>query len=94
MSSFQIVAIPTETVEAVRRTEKAPHYGFPAHEEVAARRAPCRHCLRLIRLNEEKLFLLTRDPFRELGVPPLPGPVYIHADQCERNVAADSIPEE
>ncbi len=54
MSSFQILAIPTETVEAVRGTEKAPHYGFPAHEEVAARCAPCRHCLRLIRLNARR----------------------------------------
>jgi uncharacterized protein DUF1203 len=94
MSSFQIVAIPTETADAVRKTEKAPQYGFPAHKEVAAGRAPCRHCLNLIRVNEEKLFLFTYDPFRELGVPPLPGPVYIHADHCERRVGVDSIPEE
>lgn len=94
MSSFQVVAIATEIAEAVRKTEKAPQYGFPAHKEVAAGRAPCRHCLRLIRVNEENLFLFTYDPFRELGVPPLPGPVYLHADQCERRESVDSIPEE
>jgi len=94
MNSFEVVAIPTETAEAVRRTEKAPQYGFPAHKEVAAGRAPCRHCLRLIRVNDEQLLLFTYDPFRELGVPPLPGPIYIHAEGCERRVGANAIPEE
>jgi Protein of unknown function (DUF1203) len=27
-------------------------------------------------------------------MPPLPGPVYIHAELCERRVGANSIPEE
>jgi hypothetical protein len=94
MNSFEVVAIATETAEAVRRTEKAPQYGFPAHKEVAAGRAPCRHCLRLIRVDDEQLLLFTYDPFRELGVPPLPGPIYIHAEGCERRVGANSIPEE
>ena len=94
MNSFQVVAIPTEIAESVRKTGKAPKYGFPAHKEIAAGRAPCRHCLRLIRVHEEELYLFTYDAFSELGVPPLPGPVYIHADVCERSDGADSIPEE
>jgi len=94
MNSFQVVAIPTEIAESVRKTRKAPKYGFPAHKETAAGRAPCRHCLRLIRINEEELYLFTYDPFSELGVPPLPGPVYIHAEACERFDRAGSIPEE
>lgn len=94
MSSFQISSIPTEIAESVRHTGKAPNYGFPAHKEFAHGRAPCRHCLRLIRPNEEQLFLFTYDPFQTLGVPPLPGPVYIHAENCERSVGARSFPEE
>jgi hypothetical protein len=94
MNSFRVVAIPTEVAESVHKTGKAPKYGFPAHKEVAAGRAPCRHCLRLIRVNEEELYLFTYDPFSELGVPPLPGPVYIHAETCGRSAGADSIPEE
>ena len=94
MNSFQVIAIPTEVAESVGETGKAPQYGFPAHMEVAAGRAACRHCLQLIRTKEEKLFLFTYDPFEELGVPPLPGPVYIHAEACERRVGASSIPEE
>jgi hypothetical protein len=94
MHSFQIMSIPTEIVQAVRATGKAPQYGFPAHKEIASGRAPCRHCLRLIRIREQQLFLFTYDPFENVGAPPLPGPVYIHADHCERSVGATAFPEE
>jgi len=40
------------------------------------------------------LLLFTYDPFRELGEPPLPGPVYIHATECPRHPESDCIPEE
>jgi hypothetical protein len=92
--SFRVVAIPTAIAESVRSTRKAPGYGFPAHQEVAAGRAPCRHCLRLIKIHEEELYLFDYDPFRELGVPPLPGPVYVHARDCERHDGGGSFPEE
>lgn len=94
MSLFRVVAIPSEVAEQVRNTGKSPNYGFPAHRELAAGRAPCRHCLRLIRKGEEELLLFTYDPFRELGEPPLPGPVYIHAENCARHPESDVIPEE
>ncbi|MGB7847948.1 MAG: DUF1203 domain-containing protein [Candidatus Acidiferrum sp.] len=94
MSSFQVVAIPTEVAESVRATGKAPVYGFPAHKETAAGRAPCRHCLQLIRVQEEELLLFTYDPFRELGEPPLPGPVYVHAEKCDRKTDQRDFPEE
>jgi len=81
MNSFQVVVITTEVAESVRATRKAPVYGFPAHREVAAGRAPCRHCLQLILPGEEELLLFTYDPFLELGQPALPGPVYIHAEK-------------
>jgi Protein of unknown function (DUF1203) len=94
MSSFRVVAIPSEVAEQVRTTGKSPNYGFPAHREVAAGRAPCRHCLKLIRKDREELLLFTYDPFRELGEPPLPGPVYIHATECPRHPENDVIPDE
>src|SRR5713101_4727495 len=94
MSSYRVVAIPSEVAERVRNTGKSPNYGFPAHREVAAGRAPCRHCLKLIRKDEEELLLFTYDPFRELGESPLPGPVYIHAMECPRHPESDVIPEE
>jgi Protein of unknown function (DUF1203) len=94
MSTFQVVPIPTEVAESVRATGKAPVYGFPAHREVAAGRAPCGHCLRLIRPQEEELLLFTYDPFREVAQPALPGPVYIHAERCERRAGQTSFPME
>ena len=94
MASFQVAAIPTAVAESVRNTQKAPGYGFPAHKEVAAGRAQRRNCLRLIKVNEEELYLFDYDPFCELGVPPLPGPVYVHARDCERHNGGGAIPEE
>jgi hypothetical protein len=94
MISYRVVAIPSEVADQVRTTAKSPNYGFPAHREVAAGRAPCRHCLKLIRKDEEELLLFTYDPFRELGEPPLPGPVYIHATECPRHPESDVIPED
>jgi hypothetical protein len=55
MSSFQVVAIPTEVAQQVRVTGKSPIYGFPAHREIAAGRAPCRHCLQLTAISHSKL---------------------------------------
>src|ERR1700722_15898659 len=94
MSSYRVVAIRSEVAEQVRNTRKSPTYGFPAHREVAAGRAPCRHCLKLIRKGEEELLLFTYDPFRDLGEPPLPGPVYIHATECLRHPESNVIPGE
>lgn len=95
MSSFHAVAIPTEVAHSVRATMKSPKYGFPAHREVAAGRAPCRHCLELVRLKEEELILFTMDAFHTLPhgetVPPSPGPVYIHAEKCARYGSGETL---
>lgn len=93
MNAFRVTAIPTQVAEEVRTTGKSPNYGFPAHREIAAGRAPCRHCLQLIERNKEELLLFTYDPFRELGEPPLPGPVYVHSDACPRHPESSAIPE-
>jgi hypothetical protein len=93
MNAFHAVAIPTEVADSVRNTMKSPKYGFPAHKEVAAGRAPCRHCLELVRLKEEQSILFTMDAFHGLDVPPSPGPVYIHAESCSRYEGENGIPE-
>jgi Protein of unknown function (DUF1203) len=94
MSKFKIVAMASETAEQVRRTMKAPGYGFPAYRETAVGRAPCRHCLKLIRPQEEELILFTYDAFFGQNVPPMPGPVYLHAHSCERYAGDGEIPEQ
>jgi Protein of unknown function (DUF1203) len=93
MPGFTVVAVPTEVAEYVRANGKSPVYGFPAHKEIATGRAPCRHCLRLIRAQDEELLLFTYDPFQESGARPLPGPVYVHADECARYGEEETFPE-
>jgi hypothetical protein len=94
MQKLKIVSMPTAVAEMVRASMKAPLYRFPAHREIAAGRAPCRHCLKLIRPQEEELILFTYDAFHGQGVWPSPGPVYIHADPCASFVGNGHIPEE
>jgi hypothetical protein len=94
MEHFRVVAIPTAVVEAVRATMQAPGYGFPAHSETGADAAPCRHCLRLIPSAVARRILFTYDRFAGVESLPLPGPVYIHAEACDRYPENAGFPEE
>jgi hypothetical protein len=94
MGQTRIVAIPTEVAEAVRRTGRAPVYGHPAHTEVGADPAPCRHCLRLIAPGADHRILFTYDRFAGVESLPLPGPVFIHAEACERYSENAGFPDE
>jgi uncharacterized protein DUF1203 len=94
MPPIRIVAIPTEIAEQVRATLRAPVYGFPAHTELAAEPAPCRHCLRLITAGQDRQVLFTYNRFSGMESLPQPGPVYIHADNCPRYPENSGFPEE
>lgn len=92
MNACKVVALRTEVAEYVRANGKSPVYGFPAHKEVATGRAPCRHCLELVREGTEELLLFTYDPFRDVNALPLPGPVYLHAEACPRYMTSGLFP--
>lgn len=94
MPSFRVVAIPTEVAEKVRKTLRAPKYGFPAHAELAADEAPCRHCLQITRAGIDRRILFTYDRFAGIESLPQPGPVYIHEDACPRYPETTTFPEE
>ena len=94
MHKLKIVPMSTAVADTVRSTMKAPEYGFPAHREVAAGRAPCRHCLQLIRPGAQDLILFTYDAFHGQGVRPSPGPVYIHAEACASFAGNGHLPRE
>lgn len=94
LQQIRIVAIPTTVAETVRVTMIAPGYGFPAHSEVGADSAPCRHCLRLITSGVERRVLFTYDRFAGVESLPLPGPVFIHAEPCERYSESIGFPDE
>jgi hypothetical protein len=94
MLPIRVVAIPTEVAAAVRATMRAPGYGHPAHAELAAEPAPCRHCLRLIKAGEEGGILFTYDRFAGVESLPQPGPVFVHVETCPRNLENAGFPEE
>ena len=94
MSKLKIVPMASQIADEVRKTMKAPGYGFPAHREIAAGRAPCRLCLKLIRPDEEELILFTYDAFAGQDVPPMPGPVFVHARDCQAYSSEAPVPAE
>lgn len=84
MHAYRYSGIPTTMAAEVRRTMRSPQYGHPAHREVARGTGPCRLCLRTFRVGQEERVLFTYQPFVEPGSLPAPGPVFVHADECER----------
>jgi uncharacterized protein DUF1203 len=92
MSSIRVVAIPTELAETVRRKTTDPQFGFPVYTTPAGDGLPCRHCLDWIAARAERATLFTFDPFAGVEKLPLPGPVYIHAERCERYPQDGGIP--
>ncbi len=92
--SFLVVAMPTKVADLVRSTMRSPSYGHPAYAEVATGYGPCRHCLRTFQVGKESRILFTYDPFHGLEPLPLPGPVFIHADACQRFAETSGFPED
>ena len=90
--TFRVAAIPTKVAELVRSTMRSPGYGHPAHVEVATGYGPCRHCLRDFQAGKDRRILFTYDPFHGIEPLPLPGPIFIHADSCERFPDAAGFP--
>ena len=56
----------------------------PALMQPATGFGPCRLCLRTFRGGEEMRTLFTYDSYAGVAEFPQPGPVYIHADDCDR----------
>ena len=84
MQPYRVVAVEDRIANAVRRTLRAPGYGHPAHSDVATGHGPCRQCLRTFTVGSERRILFTYDSFYGKEKLPLPGPVFIHEQECER----------
>ena len=81
---FRVVGIGDAVADEARQTMRAPGYGHPAHRELAQGTGPCRRCLRTFAIGAEDRILFTYQPFAEAGSLPAPGPVFVHAERCER----------
>jgi hypothetical protein len=92
MPSYRAVAIGEGLAEKVRSTRRSPGYGHPVHAEVATGYGPCRLCLRDFSVGVERRLLFTLDPFHGLEPFPLPGPVFIHENECDRHPETAGFP--
>lgn len=84
MASYRVVAVSEALAEKVRRSRRSPGYGHPVHAELATGCGPCHLCLRDFAVGAERRLLFTLDPFHGVEEFALPGPVFIHEDECER----------
>jgi uncharacterized protein DUF1203 len=92
-STFRIVPLLTEVADAARRAAKA---GAPDHAIVIADSPtdyPCRHCLHFARAGERMIL------FPYAAIPPghpysESGPIFVHAEACERYRATHEYPED
>jgi hypothetical protein len=94
MSELRFIAISSTLADRVRATGKSPGYGHPTYTELATGHGPCRHCLHTFEIGAERRTLFTYDPFHGLDPIPLPGPVFIHAEACERHDESSGFPQD
>ena len=89
----RIIPLPTEITEAARSAIKA---GAADHALVTAgspRSSPCRHCLRWAQPGEDVILfpyaaIPSGNPYAETG------PIFVHAEKCERYRATNEYPAE
>jgi hypothetical protein len=92
-SSFRVVPLPSEIAERARRAAEA---GAADHAVVIADSPsgyPCRHCLRFVKPGERVILfpyaaIPAGHPYSESG------PIFVHAEPCERYRAAHEYPED
>jgi Protein of unknown function (DUF1203) len=80
---FAVKALPQDVATYVREHGRDPIWGHAALTQPAPGFGPCRLCLRTFREGEEMRTLFTHDTYAGVAEFPQPGPVFIHADDCE-----------
>lgn len=80
-----------EVATYVREHGRDPIWGHAAVTQPATGFGPCRLCLRTFRDGELRT-LFTHDTYSGVAEFPQPGPVFIHADDCERYDGDDFPP--
>lgn len=92
-STFRIAPLPTEVAETARRAAEA---GVTDHAIVIADSPtgyPCRHCLRFAKPGERLILfpyaaIPSGHPYSETG------PIFVHAEPCERYRATHEYPDD
>ena len=92
-SSFRIVPLPTEIADHARRAARVGAADHAIRIADSPSGYPCRHCLRFAKPGERLIL------FPYAAIPPghpysESGPIFVHADPCERYSATHEYPDE
>ncbi len=90
MNEIRFTALSSETVRGYRAGQPDA-YGLVPEQRVSGGGAPCRHCLRDIEAGEPLLTLAHR-PFPKNQPYAETGPIFLHAEACERYPESAQIP--
>ncbi|TIP78555.1 MAG: DUF1203 domain-containing protein, partial [Mesorhizobium sp.] len=90
--TIQFKALPTEGVRALQRGGPDAYGLIPERKISDGDGVPCRHCLKNVAAGEAYLVLAYR-PFPELQPYAETGPIFLHAEPCERAAEAEALPE-
>jgi Protein of unknown function (DUF1203) len=90
--SIQFKALPTEDVRALQRGGPDAYGRVPERKISDGDGVPCRHCMKNVATGDAYLILAYR-PFPELQPYAETGPIFLHAEECERAADEDALPE-
>ena len=90
-STFRILPLPTEIAEAARHAVKAGASDHAIASADSPGSSPCRHCLRWAQPGERVILfpyaaIPSGHPYSETG------PIFVHADECQRYSATNEYP--
>jgi hypothetical protein len=91
--NYVVVPIYKAVADRIRETMVSPHGNLPAFSSVATGYGPCRSCLETFRQGKEQRIYISYDPFAGVSDLPLPGPIFIHAEEC-REYSGNGFPTE
>ncbi|RJT38549.1 DUF1203 domain-containing protein [Mesorhizobium waimense] len=90
--TIQFKALPTEDVRALQCGGPDAYGHRPERSISDGDGVPCRHCLRNVAAGDAYLILAYR-PFPELQPYAETGPIFLHAQECERAAEAGALPD-
>lgn len=90
-TSYRYAAIPTALAARIRTTLRDDDGNALSVWRSDDYGNPCRHCLRVTNPGE-RLILFAYSPFEDVGPYAETGPIFIHADACERYADDSAFP--
>ncbi|ESX92247.1 DUF1203 domain-containing protein [Mesorhizobium sp. LNJC403B00] len=90
--TVQFKALPTEDVRALQRGRPDAYGQTPERKVSDGDGVPCRHCLRNVAEGDGYLIMAYR-PFPALQPYAETGPIFLHAQECERAAETEALPE-